>query len=153
MTTQEEMQAKEYLDYEPIDQAQNIANKERIVAIMEQMLNAPLAEMDDAIRASYHAASPTPSTNWAMPTPLGNSFGSRCVTPCLMLNAAQIFWRAAFIVGNIWWAVWGIMWVRSRTIGWVFRRRAGLWRCAMPRGICCVRGRLPRVISLLIFWT
>lgn len=54
MTTQEEMQAKGYLNYEPIDQAQNIANKERILEIMQQMLNTPLAEMADAIRASYH---------------------------------------------------------------------------------------------------
>lgn len=55
MTTEEEMQTKGYLNYEPIDQAQNIANKERVLIIMQQMLNMPLAEMNDAIRANYHA--------------------------------------------------------------------------------------------------
>lgn len=41
--------------YQPIDQTENIANKRRIIAIMQQMVNAPLVELDDAIRAGYHA--------------------------------------------------------------------------------------------------
>ena len=55
MTIQEAMQGKGYLNYKPIDQVQNIANKKRIMAIMQHMLNTPLTEMDNAIQASYHA--------------------------------------------------------------------------------------------------
>jgi predicted ester cyclase len=40
--------------YHSIDQAENIANKRRVIAIMQQMVNAPLAELDDAIRTGYH---------------------------------------------------------------------------------------------------
>jgi predicted ester cyclase len=40
--------------YQPIDQAQNIANKQRIIDIMQRMVGTPLAELDDAIRAGYH---------------------------------------------------------------------------------------------------
>ena len=47
-------EAKEYPAYQPINQAANIANKERIVAIMQQVLGAPEAELNDAIRAGYH---------------------------------------------------------------------------------------------------
>ena len=41
--------------YQPIDQAQNSANKQRVIDIMQQMVNTPSAELDDAIRAGYHA--------------------------------------------------------------------------------------------------
>jgi len=41
--------------YQPVEQAQNIANKQRIIEIMGQMVNAPPAELDEAIRAGYHA--------------------------------------------------------------------------------------------------
>ncbi len=46
---------REFPSYQPINQADNIANKERIVAIMEQVLNAPQTELNEAIRAGYHA--------------------------------------------------------------------------------------------------
>ncbi|MCP4404791.1 MAG: ester cyclase, partial [bacterium] len=41
--------------YQPIDRAQNSANKQRVIDIMQQMVNTPSAELDDAIRAGYHA--------------------------------------------------------------------------------------------------
>jgi len=41
--------------YTPIDQTVNIANKQRIIDIMQAMVNAPLSELDDAIQASYHS--------------------------------------------------------------------------------------------------
>lgn len=56
MTTKEEDSlAKGYLNYHPIDQAKNIANKRRIMEIMGQVIDAPLAEVNEAIRAGYHA--------------------------------------------------------------------------------------------------
>lgn len=39
--------------YQPIDQAQNIANKKRIIDIMQQLITSPLAELGDAVRDSY----------------------------------------------------------------------------------------------------
>lgn len=44
-----------YPQYQPIDQTDNIANKQRIMEIMQQLISAPLAELNDAIRAGYHA--------------------------------------------------------------------------------------------------
>lgn len=41
--------------YQPIDQAQNLANKRRIIAIKQQLVNSPPAELYDAVRAGYHA--------------------------------------------------------------------------------------------------
>jgi predicted ester cyclase len=41
--------------YEPIDQAQNIDNKRRIIAIMHLMINTPLPNLDEAIINNYHA--------------------------------------------------------------------------------------------------
>jgi len=41
--------------FQSIDQAENIANKQRVIDIMQQMVNAPLVELADAIRAGYHA--------------------------------------------------------------------------------------------------
>lgn len=46
---------EEYPPYQAIDQAQNIANKRRILDIMRSMIDAPLAELADALRAGYHA--------------------------------------------------------------------------------------------------
>jgi predicted ester cyclase len=40
--------------YQPIDQVVNIANKQRIIDIMQAMVTAPLAELEDAIKESYH---------------------------------------------------------------------------------------------------
>src|SRR4028118_2371232 len=56
MATEEDTStAKEYPNYQPIDQAENIANKQRVMAIMQQMIDAPLSELNDAINADYHA--------------------------------------------------------------------------------------------------
>ncbi|MCL4248182.1 MAG: ester cyclase [Anaerolineae bacterium] len=41
--------------YAPIDQALNIANKRCVIAIMNSLVSAPLAALDDAVRAGYHA--------------------------------------------------------------------------------------------------
>jgi predicted ester cyclase len=43
-----------YPPYQPIDQAENIANKRRVWAILQSLLDAPLAELDDALHAGYH---------------------------------------------------------------------------------------------------
>ncbi|PJF41558.1 MAG: hypothetical protein D6737_00935 [Chloroflexi bacterium] len=40
--------------YTPVDQTQNIANKQRIIDIMQMMVTAPLTELDDAIHDGYH---------------------------------------------------------------------------------------------------
>lgn len=56
MTTEEDtFTAKEYPNYQPIDQAENIANKQRFMAIMQQVIDAPQAELHDAVRTGYHA--------------------------------------------------------------------------------------------------
>jgi predicted ester cyclase len=41
--------------YQPIDQTENIVNKRRIIAIMKQVITAPLADLDEAIQTGYHA--------------------------------------------------------------------------------------------------
>lgn len=41
--------------YQPVDQAENIANKRRVLEIMGQLVTAPLAELPDVIRAGYQA--------------------------------------------------------------------------------------------------
>lgn len=41
--------------YQPIGQAKNLANKQRILDIMQHMLRAPLSELDDVLQAGYHA--------------------------------------------------------------------------------------------------
>ena len=46
--------AERYPPYQPIDQAANIANKRRTIEIMQQLIDAPPAELQDAIRAGYH---------------------------------------------------------------------------------------------------
>jgi predicted ester cyclase len=39
--------------YQPVDQTKNIANKKRVIAIMQQMINVPDTDLDQAIRAAY----------------------------------------------------------------------------------------------------
>jgi predicted ester cyclase len=41
--------------YEPVDQTENIAHKRRVIALMQQLINTPPTELDEAIGASYHA--------------------------------------------------------------------------------------------------
>lgn len=41
--------------YQPVDQAENIKNKQRIIDIMQQMVHVPQAELYDSINESYHA--------------------------------------------------------------------------------------------------
>lgn len=56
MTIQEEMSlAPDYLPYQPVDQAKNIANKQRLLEIMQQIITVPAAEINDAVRAGYQA--------------------------------------------------------------------------------------------------
>ena len=40
--------------FQPVDQGKNIANKRRLIAILQQALEAPLVELDDAVRDGYH---------------------------------------------------------------------------------------------------
>ncbi|NWF71039.1 MAG: ester cyclase [Chloroflexi bacterium] len=39
----------------PVDQTENIHNKQRVMAIMQALVNAPLAELDTALRDGFHA--------------------------------------------------------------------------------------------------
>jgi predicted ester cyclase len=41
--------------YVSVDQSQNIVTKQRLIAIMQTMIAAPLAELDAAVQAGYHA--------------------------------------------------------------------------------------------------
>lgn len=55
MSNTENRYGVEAYQYQNIDRAENIANKRRVIDIMQQMVNAPLAELDEAIKAGYHA--------------------------------------------------------------------------------------------------
>jgi predicted ester cyclase len=55
MSTQTDKYQISTFQYQPVEQAQNIANKQRIIEIMQQIVNTPLAQLAEAIRASYHA--------------------------------------------------------------------------------------------------
>ena len=54
MSTQADKYRTATFQYQPVDQAQNVANKRRVIEIMQQMVSAPPAELADALRASYH---------------------------------------------------------------------------------------------------
>ena len=41
--------------YEPVDQAENVANKRRLLEILHGFLNVPLGELTEAVRVGYHA--------------------------------------------------------------------------------------------------
>ena len=55
MAKQKDKYRTSIFQYTPVDQTENIANKRRVIDIMQQMVNTPLAGLDDAIRDSYHA--------------------------------------------------------------------------------------------------
>jgi predicted ester cyclase len=40
--------------YTPVDQAHNIANKHRLIDIMQALVTVPLHELNDAVQSSYH---------------------------------------------------------------------------------------------------
>lgn len=46
------MSAYQYL---PVNQTENITNKQRVIAIMQAIIKTPLAELDEAIRAGYQS--------------------------------------------------------------------------------------------------
>ncbi len=54
MRTQADKYRTATFQYQPVDQAQNVANKRRVIKIMQQMVSAPPAELSDALRAGYH---------------------------------------------------------------------------------------------------
>ena len=54
MTTHVDKYRTQEYRYQPIDQAENIANKQRILDIMHQIMEVPLAELDEVIRTGYH---------------------------------------------------------------------------------------------------
>ena len=54
MSTQADQSRPTTFQYQPIDQGRNIANKRRIIEIMQWMVSAPPAELADALRAGYH---------------------------------------------------------------------------------------------------
>jgi len=41
--------------YIPVDQRANIANKQRLIAIMQSLVKAPASEISDAVAAAYHS--------------------------------------------------------------------------------------------------
>jgi hypothetical protein len=41
--------------YTPVDQTENIANKRRVIDVMQALVNAPVQELETVIRDSYHA--------------------------------------------------------------------------------------------------
>jgi predicted ester cyclase len=56
MTTKTDLYRTHDFQYSPIDQVQNIENKQRIIDIMQALVTAPLAELGKVIQDSYHAA-------------------------------------------------------------------------------------------------
>jgi len=56
MSTRQDKYRTSTFQHQPIEQAQNIANKQRVIGIMQHIVNSPLAELDEALRAGYHAA-------------------------------------------------------------------------------------------------
>ena len=42
-------------EYRPVDQAVNVASKQRIIDVMQEMVTAPPGELDEAVRSGYHA--------------------------------------------------------------------------------------------------
>jgi predicted ester cyclase len=55
MTTKPDNMFTTTFQYHPVDQARNVADKQRVVEIMQQLIQAPPAEVADALRAAYHA--------------------------------------------------------------------------------------------------
>lgn len=150
-------EAKEYPAYQPINQAANIANKERIIAIMQQVLGALEAELNEAIRAGYHtdasltSISRTRSTNWAILARWLSSSGSRCAIRSQMPRGVTIFWRAVSIVTPRWLAALAITLAPSKMTGSAFQRRAVWSRCPTRRGTNCAMERSPAATSSSIF--
>ena len=54
MSTQTDKYRTAAFQYQPVDQAQNIANKRCVIEIMQQMVGAPPTELADALRTGYH---------------------------------------------------------------------------------------------------
>lgn len=54
VTKEKHSQPKPY-HYEPIDQDENIANKQRLIQIMQQLIQAPMSELDYVVEDVYHA--------------------------------------------------------------------------------------------------
>lgn len=55
MSTHDDLYRTSEFHYTPVDQTENIANKQRIIDIMQALVGAPLGELDAVIRDSYHA--------------------------------------------------------------------------------------------------
>jgi hypothetical protein len=47
--------SENYPPYPPVDQGANLAAKRRVLAMMQSLMDAPPAELDEALRAGYHA--------------------------------------------------------------------------------------------------
>ena len=54
MSTRKDPYKVKTYQFQAVNQTENIANKRRVIDVMQQMVNTPLDELDDAIRASYH---------------------------------------------------------------------------------------------------
>jgi predicted ester cyclase len=56
MTTEANIPPQEtYPPYQPVDQRENVANKQRVVDIMHGLHDAPFPQLGEALQASYHA--------------------------------------------------------------------------------------------------
>jgi predicted ester cyclase len=55
MTSEPDKMLTAAFQYHPVDQAENVAHKQRVVAIMQQIIQAPLVELTEALRSAYHA--------------------------------------------------------------------------------------------------
>jgi predicted ester cyclase len=55
MNTREDRYKTASYEYKPIDQAQNLTNKHRVMVILQSMLSVPVDDLDEAIRDGYHA--------------------------------------------------------------------------------------------------
>ncbi len=50
--------SKDNTQFQPIDQAANVAGKKRVHAALQSLIEAPLAELSDALGAAYHPEAP-----------------------------------------------------------------------------------------------
>lgn len=57
MSTKEDQHERREYHYRSVDQVENVANKKRVIHIMQQMIRIPLADLDGAIGAGYRTDS------------------------------------------------------------------------------------------------
>lgn len=63
MGTQEDRYRVSTFQFQPIDQTDNLANKRRVIDIMQAIISAPPHDVSDAVRAGYQAAAAVHATH------------------------------------------------------------------------------------------